>query len=158
MTQGTAAARREGILPSRYGTGWRDPFDAHIRRHLRPGVRVLDVGAGAEPVIPLHARPSGCTYTGLDIDPCELEKAPRGSYDDAIVADVTEFSPGLEEQLDLVVSSQVLEHVPSLQDALENCYRYLRPQGALVALFLADSLLSRLSTGSSPRGSASSPW
>jgi SAM-dependent methyltransferase len=135
MTQGTAPARRERILPSRYGTAWRDPFDAHVRLHLRPGVRVLDVGAGAEPVIPPHARPSGCTYTGLDINPGELEKAPRGSYDEAIVADVTEFSPGLEEQFDLVLSWQVLEHVPSLQDAIENCYRYLKPQGVLVALF-----------------------
>src|SRR5438445_7139641 len=138
MTPGNSAAaeaRRGPILPSRYDAGWRDPFDAHIRPHLRPGVRVLDVGAGAEPVIPPHARPFGCTYTGLDIDPGELQKAPRGSYDDAIVADATKFMPCLEEQFDLVVSWQVLEHVPSLQDALENCYRYLRPEGALVALF-----------------------
>jgi SAM-dependent methyltransferase len=128
-------ARNQRILPSRYGAGWRDPFDVAVRRHLRPGLRVLDLGAGAVPVIPPHARPVGCTYAGFDIDPAELEKAPRGSYDEEIVADATEFLPRLENQFDLIVSWQVLEHVPSLQDTLENCYRYLRPNGAFVALF-----------------------
>jgi SAM-dependent methyltransferase len=129
------AARDRRTLPSRYGPRWREPFDTNVQRHLRPGVRVLDLGAGAAPVIPAHARPTGCTYIGLDIDRDELEKAPRGSYDGAIVGDASEFTSRLEGQFDLVVSWQALEHVPSFQSALDNCYRYLRPRGAFVALF-----------------------
>jgi SAM-dependent methyltransferase len=122
-------------LPARYGAQWREPFDAEVRRRLRPGLSVLDVGAGANPVIFPQARPPGCTYTGLDIDLHELEKAPCGSYDEAIVADMSKFRPDLENQFDLVLSSWVLEHVPSLEAALDNCHRYLRPGGSVVSLF-----------------------
>src|SRR5438874_5681261 len=115
LTAQAAETRDRRILPSRYGADWREPFDQRIRHHLRPGIHVLDLGAGAAPLIPPHARPVGCTYSGLDIDRVELEKAPHGAYHEAIVADATEFLPFLEEQFDVLVCWYALEHVPSMK-------------------------------------------
>jgi SAM-dependent methyltransferase len=78
-------------------------------------------------------RPSACRYVGLDISLYELISAPVGSYDEFVVADVTEAVPELHGQFDLVISFQVLEHVKPLQKALENLAAYLRPGGRLIA-------------------------
>jgi 2-polyprenyl-6-hydroxyphenyl methylase/3-demethylubiquinone-9 3-methyltransferase len=123
----------EGELPPRYDDFWLGPFRAELRSHLRPGVRVLDVGSGAEPTIPPAERPEGTRYVGLDISRHELDRAPAGSYDDTVVADLTRTVSGLEEGFDLVVSFQVLEHVRPLGEALENMRRYLRPGGGMVS-------------------------
>jgi SAM-dependent methyltransferase len=131
----TPQTRSAQVLPSRYDGGLRRPFNARTRERLRPGIRILDLGAGAEPAIRLDARPPRCLYIGMDRNLAELAKAPHGSYDETVVADATRFTPRLERGFDLIVSSHVLEHVRPLDGALENCYRYLRPRGALIAVF-----------------------
>ena len=120
-------------LPPRYDDFWLGPFRAELARHLRPGVRVLDVGSGAEPTIPPDERPEGTRYVGLDISRHELDRAPAGSYDETIVADLTELVPEHAESFDLVLSFQVLEHVRPLDRALDNMRRYARPGGAMVS-------------------------
>jgi SAM-dependent methyltransferase len=120
-------------LPLRYRRPWRDPFDGAIRRLMRPGMAILDVGSGRRPTVPTDARAEGVLYVGLDVSAAELEAAPPGSYDEVWAADVSRRIPELEGRFDLVVSWQVLEHVRPLDEALENIRRYLRPGGVLVA-------------------------
>ena len=108
-------------------------YDAAVREVLVPGVRVLDVGSGRTPSIAPAARPAGCHYVGLDIAEDELRRAPRGSYDETFVADITTHVPALDAAFDLIVCWQVLEHVKPLDTAVENMRRYLRPGGRLVA-------------------------
>ncbi len=131
---GAASDPRNAFFPPRYAEPWRAAFEARVQTALLPGVRILDIGSGRRPAIPLEQRPEKCTYVGLDLSRDELQKAPVGSYDDMIVADVVCRVPELEEQFDLIVSWQVLEHVKPLDAAIENLHRYLRADGRLVAL------------------------
>lgn len=132
---GAAKGAYRGRVPARYGDGvaFRSAFDAAVASVLAPQQTVLDVGSGRAPTIPPEERPPGCRYVGLDLSRTELERAPAGSYDEMIVADTVEYVPSLEEQFDLVVSFQVLEHVRPLDQAFDNLRRYLRPGGQLVA-------------------------
>jgi SAM-dependent methyltransferase len=102
---------------------------------LRERIRILDVGSGRKPLLDPHARPQHCVYTGLDAARSELEAAPPGSYDEIVVADVVDYRDDLAAQFDLAVSWWLLEHVSSLDRALGNLRRYLRPEGRLVACF-----------------------
>jgi SAM-dependent methyltransferase len=121
-----------GLLPDRYARQMQDEFFERARPLLVNGVAVLDVGAGRYPTIAPADRPDGCRYVGLDIEPEELEAAGPDSYDESIVADIT--TPlGRDEEFDLVLSWQVLEHVTPLADAIENLRRSLRPGGTLLA-------------------------
>lgn len=96
---------------------------------------VLDIGSGRVPSMRLEARPSGVTYIGMDLSGEELAAAGPGVYDEAVVGDICVPVNALEGRVDLAVSWQVLEHVSSLQSAVDNIHAYLRPGGHFVALF-----------------------
>ncbi|MCW3039970.1 MAG: O-methyl transferase [Solirubrobacterales bacterium] len=121
-----------GLLPVRYDHRMQDVFLAQIDRLLRPGIRILDVGAGRAPTIPVGDRPAGCRYVGTDIDAAELAAAPPGAYDLAVTADATRPLP-LDETFDLIISWQVLEHVSSMAGSLDSMHRALAPGGVLLA-------------------------
>lgn len=112
---------------------WLAPFRSRIEARLRPDMRILDVGAGRQPVLRLDERPQGCHYTGLDSSERELSRAPEGSYSESVVADITDYQPGLEESFEMIVSWQVLEHVKPLEVAFGNMHAYLQPGGQIVA-------------------------
>ena len=127
--------RHDNELPARYHTRWNDEFERCVCARFRDGARILDLGSGSRPAVSVLQRPRNSFYEGLDISRDELEKAPAGSYDEWRIADAAEFVKELEDDFDLIVSWQVLEHVKPVGLAIENCRRYLRPGGAFVALF-----------------------
>ncbi|MCA1672107.1 MAG: class I SAM-dependent methyltransferase, partial [Actinobacteria bacterium] len=85
------------------------------------------------PAVPTGERPAGCTYVGLDLSRAELDAAPTGAYDQAMVGDVVHRQRELKDRFDLVVTWQVLEHVKPLGAAIDNIHSYLRPGGGFVA-------------------------
>ena len=121
-------------LPPRYST---DLWDIRFKERLSPLIgeagAVLDVGGGARPTVAPAERAVGSTYCGLDVTGHELSRAPEGSYDQTVVADITRREPALEGRFDLAVSWLVLEHVSSLEAAMRNVRAYLQPGGHLVA-------------------------
>lgn len=123
-----------GNLPERYLQPWAARFDELLAPWLRPGMAVLDVGSGREPVLASQRRPR-LTYVGLDISRAELELAPPGAYDSVEIANITDHIPGLRRQFDVVLSYQVLEHVAPLASAIENIADYLKPGGVFIAVF-----------------------
>jgi SAM-dependent methyltransferase len=123
-----------GELPARYAEPWGRPFFAAALPALVRGAAILDVGSGRHPILPPHARPEGARYVGLDISEEELDAAGPDAYDDVVVADIVERSPGLADRFDLVLSWQVLEHVDSIDRALDNIRAYVHPGGRFVAL------------------------
>ena len=120
-------------LPARYHTPWKQPFEDEIAASLRPGMTILDIGAGRHPT--LRVRPSDTTYIGLDPSESELVAAGDGAYDQTYVVGIAEPVPALIDRVDLAVSWQVFEHVKPLDVALENIHSYLRNGGTLVSLF-----------------------
>lgn len=142
------AAPGTRLRSHRYAEPWESRLRERALGITAPGAALLDVGSGRQPTIPVGCRPPRGHYVGLDLSERELGLAAAGSYDETVVADITDRVSELEERFDLVVSWQVLEHVRDLPAALENLRAYLRPQGHLVALFSgafsAFGLLNRL--------------
>jgi SAM-dependent methyltransferase len=121
-----------GVLPERYGVPMQAELFRRIEPLLVPDVAILDVGAGRSPTLAPADRPSGCRYIGLDIESEELDAAAPGAYDEDVVADITE-PLDRDEEFDLIVSWQVLEHVSPLAAAFENLRASLRPGGTMLA-------------------------
>ena len=111
-------------------------------------MRILDVGSGRRPCLPLDGRPPGCEYVGLDVSASELEAAPERSYDAKVVADSGVRVEELIGRFDLILSFQVFEHVKPLAKTLDNLRMYLVPGGVLLAqcsgAFSLPSLLNKV--------------
>jgi SAM-dependent methyltransferase len=132
---GFAEQKLEDILPVRYSTRWREPFERSIAERLHPGMTILDVGSGRHPAVPPEHRLADTHYIGLDVSHGELMAARTGSYDEMIVSDAAVLRPELVGKVDLVISWQVLEHVKPLGNVLTALHAYLRPDGALISMF-----------------------
>jgi SAM-dependent methyltransferase len=90
------------------------------------GARVLDVGAGAGPYRGLFAH---CEYFAHDFG---QEPGTIGSYTKLdFESDITEI-PAENEAFDVVLCTEVLEHVPEPIEALREMTRILRPGGKLL--------------------------
>jgi SAM-dependent methyltransferase len=102
---------------------------------LQAGQRILDIGAGRLPTIPVANRPSDLHYVGLDVSGEELRAATPGAYDEILVSDIGVHRERVAGNFDLAVSLNTLEHVTDLETAVNVIGGYLRPEGHLVALF-----------------------
>lgn len=121
--------------PARYAKSWPEHFLPAVAPFLRPGMTILDVGAGKRPTLTPDLRPEGSTYVGLDVEADELAVAPPGSYDEIVVADITKPMPDYEGRFDLVISFMVFEHVTPMEGAVEQLGRMLKPGGSVVLIF-----------------------
>jgi SAM-dependent methyltransferase len=122
---------------------------------LRPGISVLDVGAGRRPTISPAQRPAGAHYVGLDISADELEAAAPDSYDETVVAEAEMVVSSLVDRFDLIVARHVLEHFRDIQRAAEAFHQYARPGGLFVAdlsgRYAAFAVANRILPGSLAR-------
>lgn len=101
---------------------------------IGPRHRVMDVGCGNGFWAGEFAR-RGCTVVGIDPSPTGIEIARRTHP--GVRFEVMEASENLlaelgEEAFDLIVSTEVVEHLYSPQSWAVGCFRALRPGGTLV--------------------------
>lgn len=126
-----------------YGFTKADP--SHMCRHFMPhilafagelkaGLRVLDVGCGNGAVCGefIHR---GCRVVGIDLSQQGIEIArrayPQGHFE------VCGAGPGLlqtlgEAPFDLVVSTEVVEHLYAPREWAQGCFQALKPGGHLI--------------------------
>jgi 2-polyprenyl-6-hydroxyphenyl methylase/3-demethylubiquinone-9 3-methyltransferase len=118
------------VAPDCACDGPRDFWENVLPSLLQPGLRVLDVGGGRHPAIPLPTKQKlGLHIVGLDISEAELAQAPTGAYDKIVAGDVAAvIIPG---EYDLVFSRSVFEHVADTRAAVANLARVLVPGGIM---------------------------
>ncbi len=111
--------------PSRGDPGWavREPLAAWLRAEGRSatGSRVLDVGCGEKPYFPFFA--SASEYVGVDV-----VASPA-----ADIVGAVESLPIADESFDVVLCTQVLEHVDDPAAAVRELHRVTRPGGRVLA-------------------------
>lgn len=90
-------------------------------RYVRRGSRILDVGAGVMPYFPLFADLAS-DYVGNDV-------APRPGIESVSPIESLDLP---SDSFDIVLCTQVLEHVRHPHRALEEMTRVLRPDGHLL--------------------------
>lgn len=128
--QSTADVRGERLYPwrrhSRYYmlTTLRQEIDKIIDTCLPPGngLLALDYGCGNMPYRPLFDQ-AGVEYMGADYSDNEMA---------SVVVSLSGDVERRDQSCDIVVSTQVLEHVQDPKRYLAECYRLLRPGGRLV--------------------------
>ena len=100
--------------------------------HIRPGEKVLDVGCGYGAVSESMAR-AGAEVTGIDMDAGLIEQARRRVSAlplRFIVVDVTRDIP--VGRYDIIVLSNVLEHIVERINLLKKLYLQYHPRAMLV--------------------------
>lgn len=120
-------------------------FDAQMNRydlekrvrilydHLLPedlsGKRLLDAGSGTG-WFSLRATERGAKVTSIDVGLNLLREVGRKCSTDRTVADICNL-PFPDRRFDVVVSSEVIEHVPEPKRAVSELARVLKPGGLL---------------------------
>jgi SAM-dependent methyltransferase len=120
-------------LDQRFYPSFQDNWDdvllrERILRQLVPGMRVLDLGAGAGIVKQMDLRGTGVRVHGVDLDPRVVDNP---FLDEAKVGSAEQI-PYPEGAFDLVFCDNVLEHLPDPDAAFAEVARVLRPGGAFL--------------------------
>ncbi len=115
-------------------SAWRpatELYEITIRRHLQPGMRLLDAGCGRGGAVE-QLWSDAYLLIGADPDlPSLIEHRLPSLPRAAAILEQLPFGP---ESFDLVISSWVLEHLPDPGRAFAEAARVLRPGGHLVVL------------------------
>lgn len=98
-----------------------------VLRYVEPGEEILDAGCG-DGIISVLAAKKGAKVTALDISLPNLERAKKltkknGVYNIKFLQGDVENLPFPNNSFDLVISSQVLEHLPDFEKGLSEIKR-----------------------------------
>jgi len=98
-------------------------LESTLHERVKPGIRIADVGCGEQPLRPLITNLGG-TYTGIDV-----QQNADSTVD--VLADIGSIPlPG--GSFDLVLCSEVLEHVPDTQSAFKELARLCKTGGVIL--------------------------
>ena len=125
--------------------GYKDATGSHMFRHLMPkvlelaspilpGTRVLDVGCGNGSICGEMLR-RGCQVVGIDLSEEGIAQArrahPQGRFE-LMEADERILERLNEAPFDLVISTEVVEHVYAPRSWAKGCWTALKPGGHLI--------------------------
>jgi SAM-dependent methyltransferase len=114
-----------------------DIVAAHARRHLRPDARILDLGCGSANVADRLAD-LRITYVGMDFGEPAVRYAQdkyrgrKGPLRTRFVRGDGEHLPFAPGSIDVIVMSEVIEHLLRPENAVWEIARLLRPGGVFV--------------------------
>jgi len=107
----------------------RDAWIAEMAHMVPGGARVLDVGAGSCPYRDLFAH---CDYRTQDFAGLQDEQLRHGSYGQVdYICDATEI-PVADGSFDVILCTEVIEHVPEPVAVVKEFARILKPGGRLI--------------------------
>lgn len=95
-----------------------------LELHARPGFVVYDIGCGDKPFAQI-VRSLGCGYIGVDVADGFYKEKPD------LIGSATEV-PAPDGVADIVISSEVVEHLEQPFEALREAHRLLKPNGVLL--------------------------
>ncbi len=125
--------------------GFQDAAASHMHRHflpqvlkfaepLKPGTRVLDVGCGNGFTCGEFLR-RGCVVVGIDLSEqgtaLARQNYPEGRFE-VIAADQGILSNLVEEPFDIVVSTEVVEHLYAPREWARGCFAALKSGGIFI--------------------------
>jgi SAM-dependent methyltransferase len=94
-----------------------------LREWVRPGALLADIGCGEQPLRAFITELGG-SYTGIDV-----QQNQQGNVD--VVADITDIPlPG--ESFDVILCTEVLEHVPDTHAAFAELVRLCKKGGSVI--------------------------
>ncbi|HYV85578.1 MAG TPA: class I SAM-dependent methyltransferase [Patescibacteria group bacterium] len=106
---------------------------------VRPGARVLELGCGRSPWLPLLARRHGCQVTGIDIETHAADLALANLIGAGVDGEVYRGDAfalsrreGLAGRFDLVYSMGLLEHFDEPAARIADLAHYLKPGGRIL--------------------------
>ncbi|MEO0723358.1 MAG: methyltransferase domain-containing protein [Bacteroidota bacterium] len=135
-----------------YFAGWEDPAAVHENRRLHETIlhhqpaqvkRVLDVGCGAAWVA-AHFANKGVEVYSMDVSTINPQRAVKNypfKEHLGVVADVF-YLPFQEGAFDLIIASEIIEHVPDPKQFLAQLLPALAPGGKLVVTTPHDEKLA----------------
>lgn len=102
---------------------------------LRPGDRVLEIGAGAGHLTKRLAE-RGINIVGIDVNPEAAEVEGTGLVVE-MSAETLDFPDG---EFDAIVSFHAIEHIPPLEEAAREMTRVLKPGGQALFVYPAEPI------------------
>jgi ubiquinone/menaquinone biosynthesis C-methylase UbiE len=107
----------------------RDKFIFEFSKKISNGMTVLDVGAGSAPYRDLFTH---CHYITQDAMPLKPEQLRDGGYSQLdIISDINKINLD-NSSVDVIICTEVLEHVPYPINAIKEMIRILKPNGTLL--------------------------
>lgn len=110
------------------------PVIKSLLGHLKPGTRVLDVGCGNGYTCGEFIK-LGCQVTGIDLSDEGIAQA-RKAYPDGrfelMAADESILDNLGEAPFDVVISTEVVEHLSFPRDYARGCLKALKPAGRFI--------------------------
>lgn len=109
--------------------------DSEMVHQLLRGVRlsstsrVLDIGCGTANNTLLFSRASGASVTGLDLSYGMLFQAQAKVRDLSFIQAPADMIPIADSSFDFVYMTEVVHHLPEVQDAMKEIYRLLKDSG-----------------------------
>ncbi|PID34707.1 MAG: hypothetical protein CR971_01865 [candidate division SR1 bacterium] len=92
-----------------------------------PTATFLDLGAGDGRIFKQLQNIPFSRYIACDIAKSLLQLHPNNA--EKILCDLEEELPFADEEIDVITSFFVLEHIENIQDLFNECYRILKPGG-----------------------------
>jgi len=103
-----------------------------VAKYADESAKILDAGCGIGELA-VFIDPDAYEYTGLDLAESYLEVARTRTPGHEFVQGKLEALPFPNEHFDMVLCTDVLEHVLHLDDAVRELLRVLKPEGILIA-------------------------